>query len=188
MTVLLLVLSRIWPYLLGAALLTGGWLYADRVCWSTACRQYRASADTLRAEKAAAQERATAMALLWAKAIDNVEVRYVEVARDRENAASGLRERARSIGLGTRGASIRLPPDAISLLGDIASFANDSAPAAVDQKPPEAVSQPARDTSLADWLTFAADAADAYRDARDKHLACVAAYESLREDRNGQAQ
>lgn len=180
MAILLVILSRIWPYLLGAALLTGGWLYADRVCWSTACRHERASADTLRAEKVAAQERATAIALLWSKAIQNVEVRYVEVERKRQDAFGGIRDGAGRIRPATDSVRVRVPAGALRLLGDIAIAANDSPAPSVDQRPAAPVPESARDTTLTEWIAFAADAGEAYREARDKHLACVNAYESLR--------
>ncbi len=178
MAIALAVLSRIWPYLLGAALLVGGWLYLDRACWSSACRSERTQNENLRSQIAAAHERATALALLWAKEVDNVKVRYAEVVKERSQAFAGIRDGARQVRPATDSVVVRVPADALVVLNDASRAANPAA-ASGDQGPAQAVPQAARDTTLTEWIAFATDAAEAYRDAADKHLACVAAYEAV---------
>src|SRR5690606_28706712 len=126
-----------------------------------------------------------ALALLWSEAIQKVEVRYVEVARDRVVAVQGLRERAGRIRPSTDPVRVRVPADALRVLGDAErpSTAEPAPPPGGDQGTAPAAPDPAgaaAETSLTDWLAFAVDAAEAYREASDKHQACVAAYEAAR--------
>jgi hypothetical protein len=180
--ILLQILVRLIPALAVAILAWYGWYRVDHWC-NTECRHYRTSADTLQQEKQQAQDRATALALLWSEAINRVEVRYVEVARTRSDAAARLRERAGRIRLDGGGVGVRVPPAAVGLLDDAHRLANDPPAAGGDQSAPDPVHAPADavaiDTTLATWIATYLEAAIAYRDAADKHLACVAAYESL---------
>lgn len=182
MMIILQILVRLLPALAVAILAWYGWYRVDHWC-NTECRHYRTSADTLQHEKQQAQERATALALLWSEAINRVEVRYVEVARTRSDAAARLRERAGRIRLDGGGVGVRVPPAAVGLLDDAHRLANDPPAAGGDQSAPDPVPAPADtvaiDTTLATWIATYLEAAIAYRDAADKHLACVAAYESL---------
>ena len=183
MAFLLPILGRLIPILgiLFAAWL--GWRAVDGWC-NSACKDARAELVAAQGQIKEAQERATALALMWSEAINRVEVRYVELARDRADAAANLRERAGRIRPATAGVSIRVPADAVGVLGDVARFANDSPAPAVDQGAAAPVPVPARDadTTLAEWISFAVEAGAAYREAADKHAACVAAYDSLRSD------
>ena len=162
--------------------------WCNEACQSaqTETAEARTQIGLLHTQIRQAQERATALALLWAESINRVEVRYVEVARDRTNAAAGVRERAGRIRHSTDPVRIVVPPDALGVLGDAAALANAEPPAAAegDQRPAEAVPVAAgpAETTLTDWLAFAVDAAEAYREAADKHLACVSAYEAARTD------
>lgn len=182
MMIILQILVRLLPALAVAILAWYGWYRVDHWC-NTECRHYRTSADTLQQEKQQAQERATALALLWSEAINRIEVRYVEMARTRSNAAARLRERAGRIRLDGGGVGVRVPPAAVGLLDDAHRLANDPPAAGGDQSAPDPVPAPADtvaiDTTLATWIATYLEAAIAYRDAADKHLACVAAYESL---------
>jgi hypothetical protein len=182
MMIILQILVRLIPALAVAILAWYGWYRVDHWC-NTECRHYRTSADTLQQEKQQAQDRATALALLWSEAINRVEVRYVEVARTRSDAAARLRERAGRIRLDGGGVGIRVPVAAVGLLDDASRLANDPPAAGGDQSAPDPVPAPADavaiDTTLATWIATYLEAAIAYRDAADKHLACVAAYESL---------
>lgn len=180
MAFLLPILGRLLPILGVLFAAWYGWHRLDNWC-NAACQSASSKLTIAEQQITAAQERATAIAMLWAKAINNVEVRYVEVVSERTAAASGLRERAGRIRPATDSVSVRVPADALRVLDDAAKLANNSAAPAVDQRPtapfPDAAG-PA-ETTLSDWVAFAVDAAEAYRDAADKHSACVAAYESL---------
>ena len=184
---LLPILGRILPAIGLTLLAWFAWHKVDSTCWSSACREVSSELQQSKQALLQAHERATALALLWSEAINRVEVKYVEVARDRAVAVQGLRERAGRIRSSTDRAHLVVSPDALRVLGDAASIANDTAPPAGDSGPGQAVPDAAgpAETTLTDWLEFAINAAEAYRDAEDKHLACVAAYEAIR---NGQAQ
>lgn len=183
MAFLLPILGRLIPILGILFAAWFAWRAVDGWC-NGACEDARAELVTAQAQIQEAQERATALALMWSEAINRVEVRYVELAGDRADAAANLRERAGRIRPATAGVSIRVPADAVGVLGDVARFANDSPAPAVDQGAAAPVPGPARDadTTLTEWISFAVEAGAAYREAADKHAACVAAYDSLRSD------
>ena len=183
MAFLLPILGRLLPAIAILITVWIGWRAVDGWC-NGACKDARAELVTAQGQIQAAQERATALALMWSEAINRVEVRYVELAGNRADAAANLRERAGRIRPATAGVSIRVPADAVGVLGDVARFANDSPAPAVDQGAAAPVPAPARDadTTLAEWISFAVEAGAAYREAADKHAACVAAYDSLRSD------
>lgn len=186
MAFLLPLLLRALPFLAAAALAWYGWHRVDNWC-NSACVEQRTQLGNARTQIGIAQARATALALLWAEAINRVEVRYVEVVRARTDAVAGVRERAGRIRSDTDRAHLVVSRDALGVLHDAERIANNTAPAAGDSGPGQAVSDPAgpAETTLTDWLEFAINAAEAYRDAEDKHLACVAAYEAIR---NGQTE
>ncbi len=186
MAFLLPLLLRALPFIAAAALAWYGWHRVDNWC-NSACVEQRTQLGNARTQIGIAQARATALALLWAEAINRVEVRYVEVVRARTDAVAGVRERAGRIRSDTDRAHLVVSRDALGVLHDAERIANDTAPAAGDSGPGQAVSAPAgpAETTLTDWLEFAINAAEAYRDAEDKHLACVAAYEAIR---NGQTE
>ena len=186
MAFLLPLLFRALPFLAAAALAWYGWHRVDNWC-NTACQSERTQFENARTQIGNAQARATALALLWAEAINRVEVRYVEVVRARADATANVRERAGRIRSDTDRAHLVVSRDALGVLHDAERIANDTAPAAGDSGAGQAVSAPAgpAETTLTDWLEFAISAAEAYRDAEDKHLACVAAYEAIR---NGQTE
>lgn len=168
------------------------WWKAQHWC-NTACQQQKeiAAVATTRALKAEgllkeAQERATALALLWSKAIQNVEVKYVEVVKWREKRFTVYRERAGTI---SYSGGIALDPAARGLLRDVANSANavDAGSPSGDQGTPQAVPAPAGgevNTTGAEWIEFAISAAEAYRDAADKHRACVEWVGKIREANN----
>ena len=186
MAFLLPLLLRALPFLAAAALVWYGWHRVDNWC-NSACVEQRTQFENARTQIENAQARATALALLWAEAINRVEVRYVEVVRARADATANVRERAGRIRSDTDRAHLVVSRDALGVLHDAERIANDTAPPAGDSGPGQAVSDPAgpAETTLTDWLEFAINAAEAYRDAEDKHLACVAAYEAIR---NGQTE
>ena len=183
MAFLLPILGRLLPVLGVLFAAWFAWHKADNWC-NGACSEARAELSVAQGQIQAAQERATALALMWSEAINRVEVRYVELAGDRADAAANLRERAGRIRSATSGVSIRVPADARGVLRAVAEFANDSAAAEGGQGAAAPVPDPAgpAETSLADWVEFAIEAGAAYREAADKHHACVAAYDQLRTD------
>lgn len=181
---LLPVLGRLIPVLGMMLLAWFAWHKVDNWC-NSACQAQSQQLAEANSALQQAHERATALALLWSEAINKVEVRYVEVARDRAVAVQGLRERAGRIRPSTDPVRVRVPADALGVLGDAARLANSPEPAAAagsDQVAAAPVPGPAgpADTTLSEWISFAVDAAEAYREASDKHQACVAAYEAAR--------
>jgi len=162
------------PYIIGGIAIASlaGWLWwrADHWC-NGACVREQERAVKAENAIAAAQERATALALLWSQAIQKVEVRYVEVVRERETKFAGIRERAGRINVA---GGIRLSPDAVGVLADSAATANNSAAPVESEGTTQAVPESPRDTSAEEWVRFAVDAADAYADAREKWASCVA--------------
>lgn len=179
--------------LLAAAAVAAAWALwwkVDHWC-NAACTDLQAVVARLEGEKKAAQERASAIAVMWADGLNKVEVRYVEVERAVRNTFAGLRDRTRGVSADSSG-GIRLGSRAVELLDDAHRAANAGDPSApqVDHRPAEAVPvAPSDETSSATGdviLTpeaFAAlyvDAAEAYRDAYEKWKAAVAAYEELR--------
>ena len=181
MALLLPLLLRALPFLAAAALAWYGWHRVDNWC-NTACQSEHTQFENARTQIESAQARATALALLWAGAIEKERIRYVEISRARADATANVRERAGRIRSDTDRAHLVVSRDALGVLHDAERIANDTAPAAGDSGPGQAVSDPAgpAETTLTDWLEFAINAAEAYRDAEDKHLACVAAYEAIR--------
>jgi hypothetical protein len=148
------------------------WYKVDHWC-NSACVAKTSEAEQLAAAIVAARERATALALLWAKAIEQVEVRYVEVVKERIVRVQAIRQSAGAIKPATDAVAIPVPADASRLLGDSANLANDTAPASGDPSPAQAVPE-TTDSTLTEWIDFSIAAAEAYADARGKHQACVA--------------
>lgn len=190
MFVLPAIVHRLLPYALGVlfvALVTWwGWRIANSWC-NGACQDAREEVAALTVERdgllagiKAAQDRASALAVLWADAIQKVEVRYVEAKRESTQLFAGLRERAGRIREGTAAVRVPVPAGALSVLADAHRGANggqDPAAAGGDSGAPAPVPAPAGGevvTGLDEWVAFATEAAEAYADARQKHLACVA--------------
>lgn len=184
------IVSRLLPYALGALFVSlvawWGWRIANNWC-NGACRDARAEVVALTEERdglaagiKAAQERASALALLWADAVQRVEVRYAEAKRESGTLFAGLRERAGKIREGTAAVRVPIPAGALSVLADAHRGANggqDPATAGGDSGASAPVPEaPGGEvvTGLDEWVAFATEAAEAYADARQKHLACVA--------------
>lgn len=183
MAFLLPILGRLIPILGILFAAWFAWRAVDGWC-NGACEDARAELVTAQAQIQEAQERATALALMWSEAINRVEVRYVELAGDRADAAANLRERAGRIRPATDRVSIRVSADALGVLDSAGRLANADAPAAAEGDKGTAAPVPdasgAAETTLTDWVAFAVDAAESYREAADKHMACVNLYESAR--------
>lgn len=163
------------PYAIGVLAVAGmawaAWSAANSWC-NGACRAATERAETAEAAIKVAQDRATALALLWAEAIQRVEIRYVETVKWRTKTYVEYRERA--AGAEVSG-TITLSPGAVSVLADSAGAANDPGPTTVGEGTAAPVPEPAGDTvtDAREWVTFAVEAAEAYRDAYDKWQACV---------------
>lgn len=172
------------PYLLGTAAVAGviGWGYWQATNWcNRACETATERAEAAEARIVEAQERATALALLWADAVQRVEVQYVEVVKWRTKVVTEWKERIADAGFA---GTIELAPAARGLLGDIARDANATGPAAGGEVAPAPVPQAAGEpvtTSAQEWAAFAIDAAAAYAEASDKHRACVEWVGKIRE-------
>lgn len=180
MTLLLAFLGRAWPYLLAIALAAALWWKADHYC-NSVCRDARGERDSLRAEKVAAQERATALALLWSAQLDKTDAEVRKREAEKRVQFSGLMDRAQSL---DRGAGLRIGNDTARLLLDASRAAN-SGTTAEHQEEPAPVPEPAEehtystfnDRDLAEaWIKAAA----AYADAVMLHRACVEAWDQLR--------
>jgi hypothetical protein len=147
-----------------AVVLASLWWQINGWC-NAACRIAEERATLAEETIKVAQARASALALLWARAIEHVETRYVEKVVIRERDFAGLRERAGKIN-----SDVLVPmsvPELVILRDAAALAGTDSAPPAADSGASQGVPATA-------WTQFAIDAADAYADARDKHASCVA--------------
>lgn len=154
------------------AAIYGAWWKVDHWC-NQACVEATARAVSAEETIVRAHERATFLANLWAEAIHKVEVKYVEVVKERIVRVESIRHAAGTIKPATDAIAVPVPADASRVLTDSAHLANGTAPASGDRSPAEAVPE-TTDSTLTDWITFAVDAAEAYADARQKHQACVA--------------
>jgi len=167
------------PYIIcGIAIASlAGWLWWQWSGYKEGLREegraeVRVEWQAERAQLIAARD---AMVMRWARAIQEVERVYVEKVAERESRFSAIRTRAGRIGVG---GGIRLSDGAVGVLRDTERTANSEAapapsggaeaPAPVPETPWDV------DTTAQQWITFAVDAAEAYKDARDKWQACTA--------------
>jgi hypothetical protein len=164
------------PYIIGAVAVAGtvyaGYRWYHGLC-NDRCRIAEERATLAEEAIQVAQARATHLALLWANAINHVEVRYVEVVKERIVRVEAIRESAGKIKPATDAVVVPVPADASRVLSDSAHLANGTAPASGDSSPAQAVPE-TTDSTLTEWITFSVEAAAAYADAREKHQACVA--------------
>jgi len=144
--------------------------------------------ETNRAVKAeltlkAAQDRATALALLWSAQVDKSEAE-VNQAKDEANVQiAALQDRIKK--LPSRIVVFSTP--AASVLDDATAAANAAPAPAVDNKPAPPVPDPAiagattayDEREFADYVTRAAQA---YRDVRTKLGACISFYQNLQKE------
>lgn len=170
-------------YVLTAALAVGAtYAFLEKRC-NSACKDARAELVVLKAEKAAAQERASAMAMLAAQRLDDTD-RAVRANQEKNDATiATLDARARAL----RGRLIRVSADAARLLADAAVAANagNATPAEVDHGPSPAIPDSAAPGSLVvfdegELTAWGVRAGAAYLSCRTKWAACVTAYEQVR--------
>jgi hypothetical protein len=166
------------PYIIGGLAIASlaGWVWWQANHWCNAvCREQTERATVAEGRIAAAQKRATDLALMWAEAIHRVEVKYVEVVKWRTQTFVEIRERPYHAE-----GSITLGPDARGVLRDSADAANNPGPTASGEGAAAPVPETAGSVTTAqEWIAFATDAAEAYADARGKWLACVNWAESV---------
>lgn len=169
-----------WPYLLVAAVLAGGYYWAEHVHCSARCRSAEAKTADLRAQiaAAAAREAATQQRLdsvaAAQEAIDKLE-------QEKRNARfAPLQERART----APGTTFGVARSTLSLLHDASRAANAGNPAA-----PSGEREPAADPvpdapgpiliAERDLADFVVAASAAYADAVGQWRSCVNFYQSL---------
>jgi hypothetical protein len=161
------------PYLLALGGLVGGYLYADRACWSTACHKVTAERDALKTEKAAAIQRATDLALLYGQTLDKVDAAAKAARKEADARFADLSVRAKSAA-GNR--TVPVASASVRLWADASLSANGiKAPAAGLSEERAPVSEAS--VSEAELNQFVTDAAAAYRAVDDARLACIALYE-----------
>jgi hypothetical protein len=178
------------PYIIGGLAIASlaGWVWWQANSWcNRACGEATERADIAESQLVAAHERATYLSLKWAEAIHKVEVKYVEVVKWRTQTFVEIRERPYHAE-----GSITLGPDARGVLRDSASAANGAGSATGDSQATTTVPAATGDggqtsehstpaiTSAPEWVDFSIRAAEAYAEAREKWLACVAWADSIK--------
>lgn len=150
-------------------------IYFKVMHWcNTACVQVTAERDQLAGTLKAAQERATALALLWAKSVDDAEAKERQRETEAARRYDSLLARAEAI---NRGSGLRLSVGTIGVLTDASREANAARPPAEHQEPAETVSGTTDEREIAvAWVK----ASEAYADAFGKWQACVNWVEQLR--------
>lgn len=133
----------------------------------------------LQKEKADAQERATALALMWSAKVDEAARLALKLKEMHDAAYKELRIRAANV---NRAGGVRFRADLAGVFRDSASAANEgAAPAAGDQTPPPAVPDATGYEAYdeRELARFFVDASAAYRDAVNLWRACVQAYDGV---------
>lgn len=173
MTLLLMFLGRAWPYLLALAVIGGGYYWLEHIHCNVACHDARSERDELSAQILAARERATALALLWAKSVDDAETKEHQREAEATRRYDSLLARAQAV---NRGSGLRLSVGTIGVLNDATREANAAGPPPEHQEPAEAVSGTTDEREIAiAWVK----ASEAYADAYGKWQACVQFYQGL---------
>ncbi len=170
------VLRVAWPYIVGAVILGGLYYSAQHYC-NTVCKDARAEVVTLKEEKKAAQERATAIALLWSAQVDKTESEARQRREANEAKFSALAERARALPAG----AVRMSGAAAGLLDDVSRAANAASAPAGGEARTEAVPQTSSPVAYdeREFASYIVLAGEAYSDAVNQWRACVTHYERL---------
>lgn len=169
------IFLRFLPYLITAGLLITAWLWADRACWSSACKSERSQVEKLRSQIENAVKHARDIEISYAQKVKEANDAASKERSARVQQASEFARRARNL---DRSPTLAVGPDASSLLRDATGHAN-SAAAPIGDKAP-AVAVPGVSFSEAELVAAWAEAAIAYADANSLRLACVNFYENLR--------
>lgn len=191
MTLVLAILGRYWQQIAIVAVALIAWGYADQLWCNGPCRRARAAIREYETRMVAAQKRATDLALLYAKTLDNID-RAVKQQKETDRATFDvLASRAREL---PARASVRLSDSAVRLWSNATGAANDPRPAGVGTQPAAAVPGSAQGQAIAgggggggdlwyseqDVVSFVVESALAYRDARARWAACVQSYDAIR--------
>jgi hypothetical protein len=172
-----------------SAAIYGVWRSVNGWC-NGACVEAREERDAATAEGErlaglikAAQERATALALMWSEAVQRVEVRYVERAATRSTEFAGIRERAGRIAHAEIAIPVPLSADVVRLLNDVHAAANDAGagPAAGAGDEGAALPGAARIVPVGEWVRIYEAGGEAFRDTDDARLECIERYNAVRE-------
>ena len=166
------ILARLWPYLLGAALLLGSYLWADFRCWNHACHVQQARAEKLQAESDAAKKRATDLALLWANTLQKADDDTRAKLAAQRQTFDDLDKQAKAL---SPLPSIVLGAPTVVVLDRVTAAANDTPAPEVDHGAGQTLSE-------SDLAQRWAEAGEAYSDATTKLTACIKAYETIREN------
>jgi hypothetical protein len=175
MSLALTVLRFALPWLLGALALGVGYYKAQHWC-NTVCLEKGAKLKQAEQQIEDARQRATDLALLWAKEVDQAEEKNRAAANQRAKDFAALEDRVRSL---SSRLSIALSADADRVWRDSSREANAARDA--QEHPETADPVPNPTYSEQDLAAFFVAAAKAYADAYGQWLACVNYYEGLRE-------
>lgn len=159
MALLLPLLLRGLPYLIAAAIAAFVWWKADHYC-NSACRDQRARADAAESAIKVAQQRATDLALLWAKQTEATDEAARQARKANDQVFAGLANDVRRL---PAGGHLAISPAARRVFDSITAAANaEPAPDPAPVEPATAAVSciPERDAADA-WNK----AAEAYRDA-----------------------
>jgi hypothetical protein len=148
--------------------------------WCNAvCEDMMLEIEKLELEKKAAQERATALALMWSAKVDEAARLAMKLKEMHDAAYKELRIRAANV---NRAGGVRFRADLAGVFRDSANAANDGAAPAEGNPPPTAAVPDATGYEAYDereLAQFFVDASAAYRDAVNLWRACVQAYDGV---------
>ena len=178
MAIALAFLRVAWPYLLAGVVLGVGIYRANHWC-NSVCKEARSEVEQLQAEKKAAQERATAITMLWAAQVDKTEAEARKRRESNETKFAGLGARARAL----PAAAVRVSAAAAGLLDDVSRAANAAAAPGGGEAPAEAVPQSTGPVAYdeREFAQYIVLAGQAYADAVNQWRSCVNHYERLAE-------
>src|SRR3954464_10343599 len=130
MTIILALLSRFWPYILGAVVLAGGYYFVEYRWCNHRCVAQSSRADAAEKLLADAKKRAADLALLWAAQVDKTEAKNREADAERRKTFDALADRARHL---PARPPVPLSSDLDRLWRDASREANAARPAAERQ-------------------------------------------------------
>lgn len=152
----------------------GGAYYKLQHYCNTVCKDARAEVGVLKSEKAAAQERATAIALMWSGQVDKTAKAEQQLETDRHARAEKVRTAAAALPAADRGRPV--PAAVVRVLGDAASAAN----AAGTPTRAQETAPPVADTSLGVLTDWAVLVTEIHAECRDRVRQWEEFYSGLR--------
>jgi hypothetical protein len=183
-------LKYLWEIIAVVCLVSAlGLVYYKANHWcNKACRDYREEATELQGAIEAAQQRATDLALLWSKEVQNTERKYKYEYDQTLKLFSDLDQKGK--GSASRRPALRVSPESNRVLNDASSAANAvaSAPSGVSPEgaapvpaPPEGDQATGVVISESDFVTSWIEAAKAYSSCKLAWKSCVDTYNTIRE-------